>query len=349
MRAAAVTLLALVLAVGTAAPASATMSTSEDLVASTTWSLQPADADGPDGRVSLRHVLEGGATVSDHLALTNYGDRAARFAVYASDGVVTQDGLFDLLTGDEEPTGGGAWTTVLPGEVGQARERGVVVEVAADSTVVLPVRIDVPTTATPGDHPAGVVAELVRGGDDRVGVASRVGVRMHLRVAGDVVGRLEPEVVAVSYRPSWNPFARGRLVVEVDVANTGNVRLGSREDLTASGPWRLAPAGASGEHREVLPGQSSTTVLEVPVVPLVRTWGDVVVTPVVVGEDEVDVALEPGSASLVVWTMPWAQLALVLALVGAVLGARAHRRRTAARIQARIDAAVAQATAGQAP
>ena len=252
MRAAAVTLLALVLAVGTAAPASATMSTSEDLVASTTWSLQPADADGPDGRVSLRHVLEGGATVSDHLALTNYGDRAARFAVYASDGVVTQDGLFDLLTGAEEPTGGGAWTTVLPGEVGQARERGVVVEVPADSTVVLPVRIDVPTTATPGDHPAGVVAELVRGGDDRVGVASRVGVRMHLRVAGDVVGRLEPEVVAVSYRPSWNPFARGRLVVWRVGVVLAVALGGATASAQADGPSRATEV----ERVVVAPGQT---------------------------------------------------------------------------------------------
>ncbi|MBO3096001.1 COG1470 family protein [Cellulomonas dongxiuzhuiae] len=314
--------------------------------ASTTWALQPADAAGPDGRVSLRHVLDGGAGASDHVALTNFGERPATFAVYASDGTVTDDGLFDLLPAGEEATGAGSWITVSPGEVASVRDGGgVTVQVPAASTVTLPVEIDVPSGATPGDHPVGVVAELVRGGERSIGVASRVGVRVHLRVAGDVVAELVPQVLSASYRPSWNPFARGTLEVEVEVANAGNVRLGSRTVVTTAGPWGAGRAERREEVRELLPGQSASVVLELPVVPLFRAGGDVGVEPVVVGEDDVDVRLEPGTASFTAWAVPWSQIALVLLIVGSVVAGRVLRRRAAVRVQARIDAAVAEATA----
>ncbi|MBD7920321.1 hypothetical protein H9657_18790 [Cellulomonas sp. Sa3CUA2] len=338
------TLIGLGLAAAGAGPALAA-NESQAEPSSTTWALQPADAAGPDGRVSLRHVLDEGAGASDHVALTNFGERPATFAVYASDGTVTDDGLFDLLPAGEEATGAGTWITVSPGEVATVRDGGgVTVQVPAASTVTLPVEIDVPPGALPGDHPAGVVAELVRGGGPSIGVASRVGVRVHLRVAGDVVAELVPEVLSASYRPSWNPFARGTVEVEVGVENAGNVRLGSRTVVTTAGPWGAGRAERREEVREVLPGRSASVALELPVVPLFRVWGDVGVDPVVVGEDDVEVRLRPGTASFTVWAVPWAQIALVLLVVGAVVAVRVLRRRAAVRVQARIDAAVAQAT-----
>ncbi|KGM15350.1 hypothetical protein N867_09405, partial [Actinotalea fermentans ATCC 43279 = JCM 9966 = DSM 3133] len=336
-----------VLGLPVAAAPTATAAVAPDPATSTTWALQPATADGPDGRISLRHVVDGGARADDLVALTNFSDRPATFAVYASDGVVTADGSFDVLASGQAPVDGGAWITVGPVDGAQARDGGgLVLELAAGATALVPVGIAVPAQATPGDHPAGVVAELVQGAGSAVQLTSRVGVRVHLRVSGDVAAALAPETVTASYTPSWNPFAPGTLTVTTTVTNAGNVRLGARTTTSLAGPAGVAPTSAADEQREVLPGTTTTSTVEVAVPPLVMAWGEVTVTPVVVGEDDLGgAALSPATASFTVWTVPWSQLALLLALVAGVLLARRARRRSAARVQARIDAAVAAATA----
>lgn len=312
----------------------------------TTWALRPAGPDGPDGRISLRHAIEGGGRGTDAVALTNFGERPATFAVYASDGVVGQDGNFDILAAASAPVDGGAWIALTPVAGAVPREGGgLVLEVQGGATVVVPVEIAVPALATPGDHPAGIAAELVGTDGGGVQLASRVGVRVHLRVAGDVVARLAPERVRATYHPSWNPFARGTVTVRFDVANTGNVRLGSQVDVSAAGPWGAGRGGAGTEHREVLPGAAARASVEVPVAPLFFAWGEVDVTPSVVGEDEIDTTLVPASASFTVWTVPWAQLAVLLLAAGLIVLVTALRRRGTARVQARIDAAVAAAVA----
>ncbi|WP_449385934.1 hypothetical protein [Cellulomonas soli] len=134
-----------------------------DPAASTTWTIEPADAQGPDGRISLRHTVDPGGSVSDHVSLTNFSTRAATFAVYAGDGVVNGSGDFDIRT-DGVAEDGGSWLTLGAVEGSAPRPAGgLVVEVPAGSSVLVPLTVAVPQDATPGDHPAGVVAELVQG------------------------------------------------------------------------------------------------------------------------------------------------------------------------------------------
>ena len=330
-----------------AGPVSAADSSPEPSASTTgtTWALQPSTAKGPDGRVSLRQVVAGGDEKSDRVALTNFSDRPATFAVYASDGTVTADGNFDLLPGNEKAVDGGAWITIPPVDGSAPRAGGgVVLEVPAKSTVVLPVRVRVPDNATPGDHPAGIVAQLVSAEGEGVQIASRVGVRVHLRVAGDVVAELVPERVTASYAPSWNPFSRGTVTVTFTIANAGNVRLGARTVASVKGPMGVAPGRVSNEQREVLPGEAAKATVKIPVAPFFFGWGKVDTTPVVVGEDDVDAALNAGTASFTVWTVPWSQLAVLAVIIGAFFLVRALRHRSAARTQAKIDAAVAAAT-----
>lgn len=313
--------------------------------AGTTWALRPAAAEGPDGRVSLRHEIEGGAEAADAVALTNFGERPATFAVYASDGVVGADGNFDILASGQEPVDSGAWIALGPVEDSTAREGGgLLLEVPGGATVVVPVRIAVPANATPGDHPAGIVAELAQAGGG-VQIASRVGVRVHLRVAGDVVARLGAQDVEATYHPSWNPFAKGTVTVRFDVANTGNVRLGGQADVSAAGPWGLAKGTATATEREVLPGSAADATVEIRVLPLFLTRGEVAITPSIVGEDQLDATLSAVSVPFTVWAVPWAQLALLALVIVAFVLVRVLRRRAAARVQARIDAAVAAAVA----
>ncbi|MCC2313428.1 COG1470 family protein [Cellulomonas xiejunii] len=307
-----------------------------------TWTVQPATAEGPDGRISLRHVLDPGASVTEHVAITNFSDGPATFAVYAGDGVVSDSGHFDLPPGDGAPRDGGAWITLgdAPGAE-RVDDRSLRLTLEPGAAVTVPLTVTVPADATPGDHPAGVVAELVAG--DTVRLAARVGTRLHLRVAGDVAASLAPQDVTTRWEPSWNPFAPGTVHVRYRVANTGDVRLAARAATTLAGPFGVAEAEHSTQIREVLPGQSALVEAELRVWPLVRVTGHVDARPWVVGEDVVDAALRGGSADVSVWAVPWSQLALLVLVVGGVLLVRWRRRRTAQQVQARVDEALAAA------
>lgn len=310
-----------------------------------TWSLQPASEGAPDGRVSLRQVLDPGQVATDAVAITNFSAQPVSYDIYASDGTVTADGSFDLIPEDEEATDGGTWIAV--GAVAGSTPRdggGITLEVPAETVVSIPVEIAVPADASPGDHPAGIVAELAQAGDG-VQLTSRVGVRVHLRVTGDIVAELSPEGVSVSYAPSWNPFAPGIATIDYTVANAGNVRLGADTTVSAAGPFGLAPVKTSAEQREVLPGDGAPGTVQLEVWPMFVAWGAVSAEPVVVGEDDVDAELRSGSVGFLLPAIPWPTLLYLALIVGAVLLLRAQRKRSAACIQARVDAAVAAATA----
>jgi hypothetical protein len=318
-------------------------STAAPSAGETTWTIEPASVGAPDGRVSLRHEIEPGGSAVDEVTVTNFSATPATFAVYASDGVLSAEGGFDLLPPGEEPVDGGSWITITPVDGAVPREGGgLIVTLEPQATVAMPLTIEIPDDATPGDHPAGIVAELVPEDAGSVELASRVGVRVHLRVAGDIVSALGPEAISATWMPSWNPFAPGTVEVTYAIANEGNVRLGAETDVAVAGAFGVAGAEATGEVREVLPGQRSTATVELEVWPVFFGWGEVSVTPVVVGEDEVP-PTPATAAPFTVWTIPWAQLCLLALLVFGFLLIRMVRRRSAAKVQARIDAAVAEA------
>ncbi|MFG6446171.1 hypothetical protein ACFXQA_12995 [Microbacterium sp. P07] len=315
-----------------------------DPPAGTTWAVAPSSAEGPDGRVSFRHTIDPGAGVDEFVAVTNFSSAPAPFAVYASDGVVTEAGNFDLLPSGEQPVDSGAWVDIGAVDGSTARDGGgILIEVPASSTTVVPIRVDVPADATPGDHPAGVVAELATGDDGAVQVTSRVGVRLHLRVAGDVVASVVPESVSASYTPSWNPFAPGTLVVDYVISNSGNVRLGSTTNTQAAGLLGVGGASSSGEHREILPRQQTSASTTLAVWPLFFAWGEVTAVPSVVGDDAVQAALLPSTTSFTAWAIPWSQLVLLALLALVVVLVVRLRARAETRVQARIAAAVTAA------
>ncbi|MFE5407454.1 hypothetical protein [Microbacterium sp. NPDC056569] len=322
--------------------ASAAPAHADETAPETTWSLTPATAEGPDSRVSLRHVIGAGQSVDDFVTLTNFSPHPARFDVYASDGLVSASGDFDLLPPGETPVDSGSWITVGAVENGSTDGGVLTVEVQPDSSLTIPLTIAVPTDATPGDHPAGVVAQFVPEADGPVQMANRVGVRAHLRVDGEVVAAIGPTSVSTMYEPSWNPFAPGILRIEHRLANSGNVRLGAETRTTVTGPLGLAPADASSQTREVLPGQTTASAVRLEVWPLFVALGEITVDPLVVGEDDV-VAPESSTSSFTVWMVPWSQLALLMLVAAAVVLAIRLRRRSRADVQRRIDEAVAQA------
>ena len=304
----------------------------------TTWGVVPADAEGEaDGRISFRHVVEPGDTISEHALVTNYSEQAVTFALAGAAGTISPDGSFDILDPDEVGDGHGSWITIEDS-----------VEIEAGESAAVPFTIAVPEDALPGDHPAGIVVGLATPDADDgalgVGFEARVGLRIHLRVDGDIIPLLEVQDLTTSYEGSWNPFAPGRLVIDYTVANTGNVRLATKESLEVSG---LLGTGTtvipdeSADGAETLPGgtQTMSTVVDGvwPLGPLTTT---VTATPSVIGADDLgDTALEWATAQQSTWAVPWVHLILLAALVAVVLFLRHRRRQGKAAYAAALEAA----------
>jgi hypothetical protein len=282
------------------------------------WSVAPAGDSGPDGRISLRHVLDPGAHAADAIAVTNMSEVAATFGVAAGEGLVGDDGVFDI--GGADPQGPGEWVQVEGLTDGQVR-------LEPGEMRVLPVKIAVPERATPGDHPVGIAVGVSRG--DGVSVTHRVGVRVHLRVAGDVLPDLDLTVTDVRFVPSWWPFAPGRLSVEYVVRNRGNVRLGAGLTVNTVGPAGLGRAQVALDPvEELLPGEEAARTATIGAAPVLRLHADVTMTPRALGEDEI-VPPPPTTRAAEVAAPSWTGIALVtaaLATLAALLVAR-HRRR----------------------
>lgn len=307
-----------------------------------TWGIVPADAEGvPDGRVSFRLSVDPGEQVTEHLVVTNYSQQAVTFGLLASDGVVTSQGVFDLLPSDTEPVDVGSWI-----------ELPATVEVAAGASVAVPFTVSVPAEATPGDHPGGIVASLAPPESDtagpQVGVDTRVGVRVHLRVTGELAPALTINDLTTRYETSWNPFAPGTMHVDYTVSNDGNVRLSSIQTFEVLGPFGLSsgatgPSGSVvGQQREILPGQTSEVSTTLTGVwPLAQLTTSIRGLQDTVGDDVVGAAMPDLAVQTSTLAIPWPQLAvLVLLVVGiiALVRRRNHHR-------ARLAAALARARA----
>lgn len=317
----------------TAAPAAAvTVDPAPSSASAAQWSVAPATSAGPDGRISLRHTIDPGAGVDDAIAVSNLGTEPATYVVAPGDGVVGDSGAFDIAAGD--PQDSGAWISV--GELD-----GRSVTVAPGETRVLPVRIDVPAGVTPGDHPAGIVVGVTRSSDG-VAVTNRVGVRVHLQVAGDIVPALQIEGIATSFTPSWIPFAPGVVRVETQVRNTGNVRLGALAAVSGAG---IDAASLAGDPSELLPGDGTTVVTETSAWPVFALFGTSTVRPVVLGDDAVTAPalVEERFATAAV---SWSGLAVLMLLVGAVMALVVTRRRARRTADATVSAGAAAEASG---
>ncbi|MEU4154981.1 DUF916 domain-containing protein [Actinoplanes sp. NPDC026670] len=300
-----------------------------------TWSVAPSGPKGPNGRTAFDYKLDPGATLTDHVAVTNHSRQPLTLRLYATDAVTTAGGGFGLLAATAEPTGAGAWIT-------PAR---TTVTLPATSRTIVPFTLTVPADATPGDHAAGVVASLAEDATGRqVTVDHRVGSRVHLRVTGPLRPELTVTDMHVTASTSWNPFRLPRLTATFTVANTGNVRLSAQSSARASGLFGLgARTATTTAVPEILPGGSVRTAVQLTdVPPLFRERLTATVTPATADGRPIDPAPLPATAGQTVWLIPWSQLAL-LTLAAALTAAGAlARRRSRRRLAEAITAAEAR-------
>ena len=290
--------------------------------ADVTWSVVPADANGPDGRRAIDIELAGGQQVTEHIAVINRSTQQVDFAIDANDGYLTAKGFFDMRPSDAKPTDGGAGVEV-PDKV----------TIPAGATSVVPVKVSIPQNATPGDHPAGVTAS-VDTMSGQVRVQNRVGVRLNIRVSGSYVAKVAVSDVKAEYTWSWNPFSAGSVEVTYTVANVGNVRLAPDSRVLTS-----SLVGDSGwddtsdaKAREIMPGGSRTFTARVTGAwPMGVIDTKVMAIPSPAGQPLPGVTAERVSIDTSVWALPWPQLALLallvlLAFALRITGTRRRRR-----------------------
>ncbi|WP_106813788.1 WxL protein peptidoglycan domain-containing protein [Microbacterium timonense] len=308
-----------------------------------TWTVRTESNRLGADRTSFTYTLNPGATIQDGLVVANHGDQALDLAVYAADGYTTDSGQFDVLVAGADSAGIGAW---LHADVDR-------VAVAPGGSATIPFTVTVPEKATPGDYAGGVITSL-GAEDDEAGVSvdRRLGIRIDLRVAGELTPALAVEDARVDWQGGLNPFATGDATLTYTLHNTGNTLVTSQESATVAGPfgWFARDAGEIAAPPRLLPGESWTQRVAVhDVGALFVLTATAIVIPVVTDAAGTTAPLEPVTATAAGWAVPWVALGiLVLAglaaffIVRRILRQRAKRKEQEdARIAEAVDRALA--------
>jgi hypothetical protein len=302
-----------------------------------TWTVRTASNQFGADRTSYNYTANPGSTIVDAMVVVNRGDTALELGVYAADGYTTESGQFDLVVGGAKSTAVGAWVegktdhiTVAPGE-----------------TLEVPFTLSVPDDATPGDYAGGIVTSLGQPDEkEGINVDRRLGIRIALRVSGEIAPGLAIENMRVDWNAGLNPFAGGDATVSYTIHNTGNAALSAGQAAGVTGPfgWLPTEAGEIDAPPLLLPGESwNVTVPVRDVAATVLLSATATVTPVVKDASGSTTNLGPITASANGWAVPWMLLLLVVALAALVVGALRVLKSRRARQQAREDERVKQA------
>ncbi|QAY58982.1 DUF916 domain-containing protein [Microbacterium protaetiae] len=308
-----------------------------------TWSVRTASNQLGAERTDFTYTLNPGGTIDDGLVVANRGSTPLDLSVYVADGFTTDGGQFDVLAAGEQSVGLGDWV--------QANVDHITVK--AGTTVTVGFTLTVPKNATPGDYAGGIVTSLTQPDDAfGVNVDRRLGIRMNLRVGGDLAPALAVEDVQVAWDGGLNPFIGGDADVSYTLHNTGNTVLSAKDAASVAGPfgWIAKSAGEIDVLPALLPGETWTQHVRVTgVAPLVLLTGTATVTPIVTDASGTTSALSPVTGSATGWAVPWVLLVVLVLVVAAIVLAprmvRWRRRTRRAREDARVQAAVAQALA----
>ncbi|CCH18143.1 WxL protein peptidoglycan domain-containing protein [Micromonospora lupini] len=311
------------------------------------WTVRTASNGYGEARSSYSYNVNPGGAVEDAMVVANRGPAPLTLAVYAADGFTTDAGQLDLLTRDKKSVAVGAWVRAGAGSV----------VIQPGKTAQVPFTINVPANATPGDHVGGILTTLTQADQtEGINVDRRLGIRITLRVGGELKPNLAIENLHVTYDGSSNPFGKGDATVAYTIHNTGNAALSGKQAVSVSGPFGVlrARAGDIAAPPQLLPGESwDVTVPVRGVAPAVRLAATATVTPLLTDASGSTTSLKPIEATAHGWALPWTVVLALVVLIAVVVGAYLYRRRSRARRRSREDArvrdAVAQALGGREP
>jgi hypothetical protein len=306
-----------------------------------TWTVRTASNSLGSERTSYSYTLSPGGTVTDAVVIANNGTTALDLGVYAADGYTTKSGQFDLLVGGAKSANIGAWTS--------SDSDGAMI--APGESKEIPFTLTVPKTATPGDYAGGIVTSLVNAEQqDGINVDRRLGIRIALRVSGD----LKPSLVVEDSHLSWggglNPFDgslfSGDASLSYTIHNTGNTLLSARQAATVAGPfgWFGTDAATVKATPRLLPGERWNVTVPISDVPA-AVWlaASASITPIAVDASGSTSALTPVAATANSWAIPWILLVMIVVLAALIVAGVLLAKRLRVRRQSREDERVRDA------
>jgi hypothetical protein len=275
-----------------------------------------------DGRPYISSQTQAGGVVRDAVALANVGRTPVTVLVYPADATQAGSTIFQLSTRKQELVGAGSWLTLkgqkmlrvtIPASHADAKGRNV------PGRVLLPFNARVPSTATPGDHAAAIVAELDAPAKNRQGanitLVQRLGVAVYIHLAGELRSGLRVSHLSARWTEPGNALGKSRFTVTFTVTNTGNVRVNA-STLVNTTRWFLDPVrNYPGELSNIFPGNSVNVSVVVPGVFGFGSWHTVASafgTPVDPG---VVLTTAPASQSVGLWPVPWILIAIIVVLL----------------------------------
>lgn len=301
-----------------------------------TWTVRTGDNGFGAQRNSFSYSINPGNELSDSIVITNRGTEPLDLGIYAADGFTNEDGQLDLNDAGATPTGIGAW---VHGESDQ-------LHIDPGTSVDYPFTVSVPDNATPGDYVGGVLTSLTSSADtSQFDTDRRLGIKIALRVSGDLEPSIAVENTQLNWSGSLNPFAGGDATLSYTIRNTGNTVIAALHGTDVSGPFGLFSSEVEAEDDlpQLLPGETWDVTTVVHVAPLVWLTGTATVIPLALDAAGTTSQFDPVYAKAGTLAISW-MLLLTLTAVGALvwLGIRL-RRESAARRQEREDARVQEA------
>jgi hypothetical protein len=191
-----------------------------------TVGIRTATATGGDDRGVFDFEVLPRGVVRDWVAISNFRYEPITVRLLAKDATTSPDSAFDVQASADAPKDLGGWLTLKKNRL----------TIPPRTEIVVPFQLGVPHDAEPGDHTGAIVVSLLAKEPKPAGgtivVDHRVGMRVHLRVPGDLEPALEVEKLKVSWDGAGASFGRGDATITYLVRNTGNLRQNVTGDLS---------------------------------------------------------------------------------------------------------------------
>ncbi len=279
------------------------------------WTVTAAANDFGADRENFSYTADAGERIDDGLTIANHGTSPLELAVYGADAFTTGTGQLDLLAKTKPSTGVGTWVhpsadhlTVQPGQ-----------------TTEVPFIVTIPADAKAGDHLGGILTSLTQGDVER-----RVGLRIRLRVGGDLRPGLSVENLDTQYSGTANPFGTGDATLSYTIRNTGNAIVTARQSATVSGPfgsWQVQTQPLP-DSPQLLPGETWQVTTPVHgVTPALYLAATVTLVPLLTDAAGSTAPLPAADTAAHSWAVPWTLVTIIVVLAGLVFVEVVRRRR----------------------
>jgi len=277
------------------------------------WSIFPTTAPGHlVARPYFEPLLAPGVSVRDSVTISNKTAQPLNVNVYAADAFNTVDGAFALRHSTDPKVGMGAWIHLPVANI----------TIPARTAADIPIIIDPPLDATPGDYPGGIVAEdttpvVSQSGSLRIRQIDAVGVRVYGRVEGPLHPGLQITQLRVSSHLGVGGLFGGTVTSDMTykVVDTGNTRLDPTMVLTMD-PLVGSPVRHTKALPELLPHGSAL---------LVEHFSSILPVLQLTAHAKVTAGTTTATASASTWVLPWLLLLVVVVVIVALLLLRRHR------------------------